>query len=231
MSIPANYTVDSFSDWLKDHVLIDTAQELGWIDNPAAKTGYTANFTMATTSNAGTNTLTVVPLQDYLKSGKTLHYGGYTGVASTNYPAGSTTIVLTGTHLGQWTAGTSGTFDVDSTTRVINPIYASIINETLARMGVDDITTLTTPAQIRKLRIFGRREVWRMAMQYLASDYDYNSGAEQVLRSQVYEHARILFEQENLRVRHLYTDAEKRGTLQGELPVHVSKSAKMIIRW
>lgn len=230
MAIPTNYTNETFSDWLQDQLLLDTAQELGWLDIVNHVPAHTGTLTLLATSDAGTSTLTVVPLVEDIPAGTTITNGGQTGDVAVFTPAGSTTVTLTAPHANQWTTGTVFSFDVDEVLAVRNPIYESIIDEILARLAITDITTLTTPAQIRKLRIFARREVWRFAMQSLAADYDYNSGAELVLRSQVYEHARTLFEQENFRVRQLYTDPDRRGDSLS-LPIRRTMSEKIIVRW
>lgn len=77
---------------------------------------------------------------------------------------------------------------------VLGGQYNEALNEALLAYGADDIATITGTENIRKLRTLGRAEVWRAVLAEVAADYDFEADGGSYKRSQVYEHARRMFE-------------------------------------
>jgi len=68
--------------------------------------------------------------------------------------------------------------------------YDEPVNEALGAYGVDDIADVTGRANIVKLRVLARREVWRAVVQATASHYDVNADGSSRHRSQIQAQAR-----------------------------------------
>jgi hypothetical protein len=99
--------------------------------------------------------------------------------------------------------------------------YLDAVREALNGYGVGDIGEAV---DTYLLRLYARREAWRMAMSYSASLYDV-SGTERILkRSQIHTQARAMFYQAEAELRSylkdlLATSASGASTTTGYVPV------------
>lgn len=62
--------------------------------------------------------------------------------------------------------------------------YQAAIDETMLALGVSDITTITGSQGIRRLRAFGRREVWRAVAQAMTVKLN-DGGADRALSDKI----------------------------------------------
>ena len=341
MAVPTGYTNITFSDYLKNEVLIDTAIELGWLDvqqkeepvfndnpsytnfgaglwwglpegsyptiqNGGATTGtlfqslpvvrdFDGVIQMTATGNGTTTRGLSAPSIYQLPAGTVIGIGGSLTTYGYNnydqfgnltghvvqyndnygYPTGETnrilasdldigdtsvvfTVALTDAvkvkELGDnpYTGDSYGTENVTDLSRgyffypqgipapppapvpdedrVINPIYQSIIDQTLILMGKTDITTVTGRENVKKLRLFGRREAWKFAMQALAADYGYRTDAGTSGRSDVYHHCKRIYQDEDLRISMMYGEAREQSMKNSQYYTPTQRS-KIKVRW
>jgi len=120
--------------------------------------------------------------------------------------------------------------EVEETPRVINPIYQSIIDSVLMQIGGTDITQISGVDNIYKLRMYGKREVWKYAMQALAGDYSYSTDAGGSTRFQVYEHCREIYGEEDARVSVIYGETIQQAQASGQLKLSTTRT-KIKVRW
>jgi hypothetical protein len=105
-----------------------------------------------------------------------------------------------------------------------NP-YLDAVRETLNGYGVADIALAV---DTHLLRLYARREAWRMAMSYSASLYDV-SGVERVLkRSQIHTQARAMFFQADAEIKAYLAELNKQGGASGAT---MSGSVKVKAVW
>lgn len=71
--------------------------------------------------------------------------------------------------------------------------YDEAVNEAVALMDTDDVTTITGREAIMALRTAARREVWRAVMQATAGHYDLSTDGASRHRSQMYKQAQMQF--------------------------------------
>lgn len=73
--------------------------------------------------------------------------------------------------------------------------YEDAVDETLLAYGVDDVATVTGRNNIRKLRAYARRELWRTVMQRTVGKHDTQAAVEGggESHSQIHAHARKMF--------------------------------------
>jgi len=68
--------------------------------------------------------------------------------------------------------------------------YDEVLNDTLLSYGVDAVTAISGRDNIRKVRLFARREVWRHVVDETAGDFDIKTLAGTMTRSQINAQAR-----------------------------------------
>jgi hypothetical protein len=78
---------------------------------------------------------------------------------------------------------------------VADDSYAEIINDTLVSYGAADITTITGEANLVRLRTIGKYQVWRAAVDGLASKYDYRQNNETFDLEKLQAHANVALRQ------------------------------------
>lgn len=184
--IPDFYTRDTFSDYLEFEVLYETSRDLGWVSyspfynptnplTPYAETGLTnpkqgdAYIVMNDAATSATHT--IGPSDFAIPSGTKITIGSTVRTTSGAVAKGADSITFTGSFTTA--IGDKGYFaNPLGLVRVQDAHLDGIIDETLLRLGVDDITTITSTAGLRKLRLYGRRECWSAVMQSTAGYYD-----------------------------------------------------------
>ncbi len=67
------------------------------------------------------------------------------------------------------------------------------VNETLLSLDVEDFTTFTTGLLLRKVRAFGRREIWRQAMNVTAAEINVAADGASVSLSNLHNQCRALY--------------------------------------
>jgi len=72
--------------------------------------------------------------------------------------------------------------------------YDEAVNETLLAYGERDIGAITGLENLRKLRTLGRVAVWRAVVGAVSGDYDFAADGGDFDRSQVWEHAKRMFD-------------------------------------
>lgn len=72
---------------------------------------------------------------------------------------------------------------------VVAGSYQEAVNEAVALMATDDVTTIAGREAIMALRAAARREVWRAVMQATAGHYDVNTDGASRDRSQMHKQA------------------------------------------
>ncbi len=253
--IPANYTRDSFSDFLQFEVMLESAPELGWVGeintpfDPTTPivTRYGAHqlgqgkviitIPSAVSSPHSSTTQQSIEVFPYsfIPAGTKISLGTnptttFVVTATDTFTGGPiefTSAVSTST--GTLTKGEFYYTGPDTSLITRHPIYDKIIDETLLRMGIDDIEMLDTPAELFALRMYGRREVWRMAMQALAADYNYSSIDGLKNRMGVYDHIKHLFLKEDERVRLLFNETAQ--SVSDSTVRRFTENTQVIARW
>jgi hypothetical protein len=245
MAIPTNYTYETFADYLRDEVLLDTAMELGWMDvfteeelsllegeseelaikdrvyvgdeawafNSAGFATLLRDEYRVAVGTTGTTVTLNEPAPVDIPDGTIVSFSEGAGV----YINGNVNRVVDGavakgaTTMDFTTSAPAGYgyFYVDYVaptppTRRLHPSYKAITDNTLYKLGETDIVNITGLNAKRKLRLYGRRETWYMAMQAVAADYDYSSYLGGVSRYQMYQHCKQMYEYEASRVDMLY---------------------------
>lgn len=235
MAIPTNYTRETFADYLKDEVLFEGANHLQWLDIQEATSVHDGKAVVLSGSTSE-DWLTVEPLTEVIPPSTTLTMTltGHTFVtkAITHYP-GDTRIEVTTNLANNYTnpAYRTVTYSgVPALPRIQNPIYDAIIDETLFRAGLGtEIESITGIENIKRLRMFGRREVWRMAMQNMVTEYDYASVAGVTNRSDAKIAVTTLFSIEDQRVKNTFTEYQEQIPFsQSQV---TSKRTPIKVRW
>lgn len=195
MPLPTTYTYDTAEDYLRDEVLMDFANVLGWID--IAGTAATVVRVEASSYSTGDSVVTVNALTGPVKSGTVLRWqqasdDTLTGQAvqlSADAATGATSIsVFTTNHslsnsVYAPIVTSSGRVPYDS-----SEVYVPVIDETLIQLGLSDIN-LITAANAGMFRGRLKVEVWRSICAATASDHDFSSETGTMLRAQVHAHA------------------------------------------
>jgi hypothetical protein len=240
--IPASYTTETFSDYLQFEVMIELSLQLGWTDlvpaiNPTAVVNIIGigetragdgRLTISVTANSATQT--ILPSQFYIPAGTKVMLGTFQRVVLNAVEVGGTSVTFTTSWNG--TKGETGTFyAAPANPRQRNPQYEAIIDETLFRLGVDDITTITGLDNIRKLRHFGRREVWRAVMQNVAGEFSFQTNDQTGGTNfhGVYEQAKSAFQIEDARINSIYAETNPLGLTGGVRAI--SSTGKVRARW
>lgn len=68
--------------------------------------------------------------------------------------------------------------------------YAEAVNDALLAYGTDDISTISTSANIQKLRALAHVAAWRHVVNNFAALFDFSADGASYNRSQLFEHAR-----------------------------------------
>lgn len=215
MAIPTNYTRTTFADYLKNEVLFEGANHLMWLDIQEA-TSVHAGRAVVLSGSTSNDWLDVEPLTEVIPASTTLTMTltGHTFVTkAVVHNPGDTRIEVTTNLANNYTNPAYRTITypgVPALPRILNPIYDAIIDETLLRAGLGTtIESITGTDSLKKLRMFGRREVWRMAMQNMVTEYDYASVAGVTNRSDAKIAVTTLFAIEDQRVRNTFTEYQE----------------------
>lgn len=90
------------------------------------------------------------------------------------------------------------------------------VNETLLALNSEDITEFSSLLLVRKLRAFGRREIWRQAAQFTAAQINVMADGAQAQLSQLHAQCKAMFDMESLNVLSNYGGDD--GQLESEAP-------------
>ena len=93
------------------------------------------------------------------------------------------------------------------------------VNETLLALNSADITEFSTLLLVRKLRAFGRREIWRQAAQVTAAQINVSADGAQAQLSQLHTQCKAMFSMEADNVFSNYGGDD--GELESEVPTVV----------
>lgn len=93
------------------------------------------------------------------------------------------------------------------------------VNETLLALNTDDISEFDSILLIRKLRAFGRREIWRQAAQFTAAEINVMADGAQAMLSQLHAQCKAMYAMEASNVSSNYGGDD--GELESEAPVAV----------
>lgn len=115
-------------------------------------------------------------------------------------------------------------------TRIYNPVYTAITDNTLLALGQTSLSEFDTITELYKLRLYGRREAWKMAMQSLAADYPYRSEVGNGGRHDVYIHCKEMFMELDLRISQLYGEARE-GVFKQSQYFTPSTTVPVKVRW
>lgn len=244
MPIPsANYTRETFADYLEFEVLYETARDLTWTSyspyynplltaDPPINTGLTnpiqgdSVIWIAAVATSATQTISPVPYA--VPSGTKINFSGTIRTLASDYPAMGNTMVFTASFTSA--LGDKGVFaNPLANVRVQHEQLDAIIDETLIRLGIDDITTLSSVEQLRKLRLYGRRECWLAVMQATTGYYDYATVEVTVQRNDIYTSARLNFEIEDRRIKDFYNEGVATVDITGL--ANTSGRHKVVARW
>lgn len=101
------------------------------------------------------------------------------------------------------------------------------VNETLLALNSDDITEFSTLLLVRKLRAFGRREIWRQAAQVTAAEINVMADGAQAQLSQLHAQCKAMFSMEASNVVMNYGGDD--GELEAEAPAVVLRRRATVI--
>ncbi len=101
------------------------------------------------------------------------------------------------------------------------------VNETLLALNSDDIAEFDSKLLIRKLRAFGRREIWRQAAQFTAAQVNVMVDGAQAQLSQLHAQCKAMYEMESANVLNNYGGDD--GELESEAPVAVLRRRTTVI--
>lgn len=194
MAVPVSYTDLTFKQYLRDEVLKTIFIELGWFDivlPPSIGHVYTIQGSGAVGSwNAGY--VDTLPLAVTIPQGASVTLNGVTTTTKVIAKKGETRILINASipTFGTGYTGTHTTTVAEEYNAMSVAAYDGMLNETLFRLGID---TLTGYTDIKRLRMYGRREAWRHAMWATAGDYDTASENQTLNRELVYAQAKELF--------------------------------------
>lgn len=110
----------------------------------------------------------------------------------------------------------------DESTAVVNAV-----NECLLALNSDDITEFNSKLLIRKLRAFGRREIWRQAAQVTAAQINVMADGAQAQLSQLHAQCKAMFEMESNAVLMSYGGDD--GELESEAPKAILRRRGTVI--
>lgn len=201
MAVPTSYTDSEFKKYIRDEVLAVIFTELGWVDAelpPAI--GHVYTIQGAGTDGTWNGYVDTEELPVTIPSGGTVVLNGVSRTTRAIAYKGETRILINGAGLtfGESYSGSHTTAVAESYDPMSVNAYDAILNETMLRLG---ITTLVGYTDIKKLRLFGRREAWRHAMWATAGDYDFTTPNQVVERALVYEQSKEMFLREDRRIK------------------------------
>ena len=104
---------------------------------------------------------------------------------------------------------------------------ANAVNETLLALNSDDIAEFSTKLLIRKLRAFGRREIWLQAAQFTAAQVNVMADGAQAQLSQLHAQCKAMYEMEAANVFANYGGDD--GELEAEAPAVVLRRRGTVI--
>ncbi len=191
--LPASYTLDTFEDYLKYEVLQDTAFSLGWaVDIPLTPVTWIVTLISV---DAGAKAIRVSALKFPIPKGTTLQFrhrltNDLFGTVVTQQDGfEGNEVLFVDIALGTVTA--SVVYRATTITAEIppaEPVFQPIITDTLASLGVADITTMTGD-KLNELRVRGRLELWHKVMGFTSFDYPYSTQDSKLDRDGVYFNA------------------------------------------
>ncbi len=168
--IPKSYTLEEFADYLRYDVLLESADALGWgnlvdpVDPlPEVKTIDSSTTTQLTLTAGLANQVphnTLIVFED----GTFSHSVGVTDVAAT-------VIELQEPIVEDVHDDEKILIKFQDSTRVLNPKYIYVADETLRQMGLENIE-LINESNIRVFRMLGRLELLRRVSEDRVSKYD-----------------------------------------------------------
>jgi len=207
MAIPTSYTYNTFADYLKNEVLQQAADSLGWGDTVEETPAVTQQLVVL--DIYGNGKYAIAPSEMKFNQYQTITFDN--GKQRTlDQALNLNDIILyanpsySGTEL---TVGDAYTRTIQpAMTRVRNPIYNLVTDEVLNKMGLTNINQIDA-TNIKMFRLIGRVELLRRAMQNTAADFSYLSEGQGVARNQVYQHLIALFTREENRLNRVMFEA------------------------
>jgi hypothetical protein len=190
MPIPTSYTYSTFENYLRDEVLMQTAESLGWVDVSSPAVNPLPVTVSGTIASSFSYIILTAPLSYRLPKGTVLQsdHMSYQFTLLDDAPTGSPTLYVNQNVSGSNRNINSQTVNVylrdapfDAST-----VYDSITDETLLQYGV---LTIAEATDVMKLRAIGRIEAWRAVAQETASDTYFLAENASYSRNQVHEFA------------------------------------------
>jgi hypothetical protein len=220
MPVPTSYTEEEYYDYLRNFILMESADSLDFENNPDAspsdsQTIYVRDY-VEQQYGGGASTppywyatyAMVTPGKYVLEAGTVLTFsGGAVRTLLHDFEPGDEVMHFVHTHAGGPGAGTvnvgdSVTTNIAAVTVEWNPIYESITNYVLEKMGLSDISEVNE-TNVRFFRRYGRVEVLKRAMQQAAAEYPYQAAGDFVDREIPYAFIRDLYQKEDARLENL----------------------------
>lgn len=233
MAVPVSYTYDEFADYLKDEVLLDSADGLGFGDIIPEIPQVTARVIIRESGTPPYDFTNDIPIYEpgfSLPVGASLTWSnGVTRTLNTALTPTSTLMTINGLG-GNFNPGDYANIVMrNAVARVRNSIYAAVTDEVLISMGLSDITEVNS-MNIALFRAYGRVELLRKVMQSIAGNYNYNMPVGGKLNtSSVYTQVIRMFQREQSRLNGLLAEA---GTLSPEVPDEsLSYSGDVAVVW
>jgi hypothetical protein len=91
---------------------------------------------------------------------------------------------------------------------VVGGQYDEVVTDALLILNADDIATLTSNTQLKKLRAAGKLALWQKVAGFLTGDYDFSADGGSYSRSQAHDNALAMIKQAE-------NEASALGVLEG----------------
>lgn len=72
--------------------------------------------------------------------------------------------------------------------------YQEAVNEALLAYGETDISQITGTANLQKLRVLARAEVWKAALAAVSGDFDFSADGGSYKRDQIFQHIKDMLD-------------------------------------
>jgi hypothetical protein len=209
MAVPTSYTYDEFADYLKDEVLRDAAEGIGYGDLVPGIPAIAGRIEIRASGTPPYNFTSGIPIYQpgfsvAVATSLTFSNGATRTLATALTPT-STTMNINGLGAG-FNPGDYASVQLRAAVaRVRNPIYDVVTNEVLVQMGLSAIGDVNAE-NVAFFRQFGRIEILRKAMQNVAGSYTTNMPVGGSVNSNnVYTNIASMFERERSRLNQTLT--------------------------
>jgi hypothetical protein len=168
--VPTSYTVEEYIDYLRNEVLLESAESLGWPDLVESEVSLPEVKTVSAHTDS---TITVSALLKFVPFGSTLTFeDGYMRMVSQAAAVGATTIHFSPDFDTENPNGKKVLIKYSTDrTQVPNPKFRAVVDEALRQIGLENIE-LVDITNVRLFRIVGRLELLRRILENRVSLYD-----------------------------------------------------------